>query len=189
MARLSVLLLSVSGCILIINDDPAALRVRGPATTSDASASMDDSAAMDASAGYPDATPLCIPPFIKASRAACFSCLAVECTNEFDACCADSACKSATRFSETPLLSAIDVCEIDKCGSICNGVECHQSPGICSCIAVSPLPTDDAKCSVSTVPGAICCASFEWPMSGSCECSGRAACPSGLKLTSRCFPW
>lgn len=118
---------------------------------------------------------------------ACRPCLASRCAEEFGACCSDDACKGAEHFQSTPLLNAVDECLSFSCSDECLGMECHSSLGICSCIANSPLPQDE-ECSVLTVPGAICCASFDWPEDGSCECSERVACPSGLKLLSHCNP-
>jgi hypothetical protein len=135
---------------------------------------------------YPPGTPACLPPFMRGTRDSCQSCLAIECRAQFDACCAAPSCRDATRFTTTPMLMAIDDCLGEKCEADCIGMECHTQPSFCACIAVSPLPTEE-RCHSGMYPGALCCASFDWPKDGSCECAPReGGCLSGLKLVSAC---
>ena len=169
---------STAGCILLIDDDPSSLRVGTSGTGGDAG---------PAAPYDPNGTVQCLPPFMNGTLAKCIPCLAARCGAEFDGCCADAACRATKRFESTPLLTAIDECQTGKCADECLGFECHSSTGICSCVSLSPLPTDE-QCSVSTVPGSICCASIDWPADGSCECSLRDQCTQGLKLISHCSP-
>ncbi|MFO0677869.1 MAG: hypothetical protein U0169_15130 [Polyangiaceae bacterium] len=197
-ARHAVVLLAcswVTGCVLFVNDDPGALRAGGKGASGDASAGSEgttssggsDSGTTGTAPGeiIPDGTPACLPPFMKTTGTSCASCLAFKCKSQFDACCADPACRDAKRFTTTKLLTAIDDCLSNDCGERCIGRECHVGQGICSCLAQSPLPTD-TECTVTTIPDSICCASFDWPADGTCECSQRGECPNGLKLLSHC---
>jgi hypothetical protein len=183
-----------AGCILFVDDDPSAFHVvtaGGGSNEAGGGGGGDDGSPTgnDGGAAYPDAAPPCLPPFMTGTLNACLPCLAAKCEKEFAQCCADTSCRNAATFQTTPLLTAVDNCESNNCADLCDGTECHSGTGICSCIAASPLPTPNATCTESTVPGSLCCASFDYPSAGSCECSVRDSCTSGLKLVAGCYPY
>jgi hypothetical protein len=190
-AKLLAVGLTLSGCILLVHDDADGYRIAPPGQPPPGGGSSgegDGGGGGESDASFPeDASLPCLPPFMKGTKQACIPCLATRCATEFASCCAQSSCANAARFTSTPLLTAIDECESNKCAEYCLGMECHSSPGICSCLASSPLPTDE-PCSVTTAGGmSTCCASFEWPAEGSCECAEHPnGCASGLKLRSYC---